>query len=62
MPTRKRRLRLPPVPAGAPRRPAKPAYREQYGVIVICPDERVQRAVFEGLRQLEACKLKVVAT
>ena len=54
--------RLPPLPAKAPGRPPRPGYREQYGVIVICPDEAAQRAVFDGLRLLAPCAIKVVVT
>jgi hypothetical protein len=50
------------LPPGAPGRPDKPRYREQYGVIILCPDEPTQRAIFEGLRQLVPCRLKVVVT
>ena len=60
-PKKRRPARLPPLPPGTPGRPAKSRYREQYGVIVICPDERTQRTVFEGLRRLEVCRLRVVA-
>ena len=36
-------------------------YREQYGVIVICKDERHQKRVYEALLK-QGYKLKVVVT
>lgn len=53
---------LPPLPEGAPRRPRKAAYREQYGVILVCKDEPTQRVLFEALEQVRTCKIKVVVT
>jgi hypothetical protein len=53
---------LPRLPPGTPGRPEKPRYREQYGVVIICPDEPTQRVLFEGLRALKPCGLKVVVT
>lgn len=34
-------------------------YKEQYGVIVVCEDEKHQRKVYEDLKK-EGLKLKVV--
>ncbi|SOC47640.1 hypothetical protein SAMN05892877_1324 [Rhizobium subbaraonis] len=53
---------LPPLPADAPRAPDKPRYKEQYGVILVCPDEAAQKVLFEALAALKACKIKVVVT
>ena len=49
-----------PLP-GSPERPEPDRYREQYGVIVICENERHQREVFETLKP-RGWKLKVVVT
>jgi len=53
---------LPPLPEGAPGRPKNERYREQYGVILVCPDEPVQKAIYEGLKGVQISKLKVVVT
>ena len=49
-----------PLP-GSPERPEPDRYREQYGVIVICENERHQRAVYEDLRP-RGWRLRVVVT
>ena len=51
---------IPTAPATAAER-AMNRYKEQYGVIVICRDERDQQEIFERLRSLER-PLKVVTT
>jgi hypothetical protein len=56
------RRRLPALSEGAPGRPERPRYREQYGVIVVCPDEKAQHALYEALATLALCKLRVVTT
>lgn len=53
---------LPPLKPGAPGVPDKPRYKEQFGVIVVCPDENAQKSVYEGLRAIAGAKLKVVVT
>ena len=53
---------LPAVRPGTPGRPIGRRYREQYGIIIVCPDEARQRSMFEALRALVDCKLKVVVT
>ena len=40
---------------------AKNAYREQYGIIVICADEKKQRKAYEKLIK-QKYKVKVVVT
>lgn len=52
----------PKLPPGAPGRPSVGRYREQYGVILICENEKHQVAVFEGIRALMGVKMKVVVT
>lgn len=52
----------PPLPEGAPGRPKNERYREQYGVILVCPDEPAQKAIYEGLKGVQISKLKVVVT
>ena len=54
--------KLPPLPAKAPGIPADNRYKEQYGVIVVCSDQTVQKAVYEGLKAISAATLKVVST
>lgn len=42
-----------------------PGYREQYGVVIVCPSEARQRALYEQLHaQLrpEGLKIKLVVT
>lgn len=53
---------LPPLPADAPRAPAENRYKEQYGVILVCPDEAAQVVLFDALSALKASKIKVVVT
>lgn len=53
---------LPPLKPGTPGIPDKPRYREQYGVIVVCPDEAAQKKVYDGLQAIAGAKLKVVVT
>jgi hypothetical protein len=53
---------LPPLPDTSPGIPSGNRYREQYGVVLVCPDEASQQAAFEGLKVLANCKLKVVVT
>jgi len=63
MPARKSRSRkLPPLPAGTAGPPVGNRYKEQFGVIVICPDETTQRAIFDALVGLRGCDLRVVTT
>lgn len=53
--------KLPKLRPDAPKR--KPdAYRQRFGVIVVCSSEAEQRAVYDGLRALARVTLKVVAT
>lgn len=58
------RGKLPPLPPGAPGRPAEDRYKEQYGVIVLCQHEKEQREVFDALTALsrEPLKVRVVVT
>lgn len=44
-----------------PQNPPKPAYRQQYGVIVLCDDEPHHQRVFRHLKEL-GYKVKVVCT
>lgn len=53
---------LPPLPKGTPGRPEKPRYRQQHGLIIVCPDEGTQRALYEALRLLAQVSVKVVNT
>lgn len=53
---------LPKLPANAPGIPPNNRYREQYGVILVCPDESAQTALYEALEALRGCKIKVVVT
>lgn len=53
---------LPAVRPGTPGRPDKPRYRAQFGVIIVCPDEIAQQALYGALLALKDCKLKVVCT
>ena len=52
---------LPPLPPGAPGRPEKSRYREQYGIIVICRDEADQKRVYDWLRRFRR-PVRVVVT
>jgi hypothetical protein len=58
--TRKRKL--PTLAPNSTRRPPDNRYREQYGLIVICPNAAVQRSLYEALQTLTRCKLRVVST
>lgn len=51
---------LPPLPPNAPGRPAKTIHHDRYGVILVCPDEETQRAIYEALVSLKLMKIKVV--
>ncbi|WP_029056958.1 hypothetical protein [Stappia stellulata] len=53
---------LPPLDPKSPGIPKGKRYREQYGVIAVCPDEGSQRAIYEGLKALQTARLKVVVT
>lgn len=53
---------LPPLPADAPKAPVTNRYKEQYGIVLVCPDETAQIALFEALSALKASKIKVVVT
>ncbi len=53
---------LPPLDPKCPGVPKGRRYREQYGVIAVCPDEASQRSLYEGLKDLQGAKLKVVVT
>lgn len=53
---------LPPLPADATKAPADNRYKEQYGIILVCPDEVAQVALFEALSALKTSKIKVVVT
>ncbi len=60
--TRSRKKKLPALSEKSTRRPPDNRYREQYGLIVICPNAAVQRSLYEALRTLTHCKLRVVTT
>jgi len=53
---------LPPLPPKSTGKPKGKPYKEQFGVIVVCPDEQAQRSVYEGLKAVVGSKLKVVTT
>jgi hypothetical protein len=53
--------KLPRLAPGSPGRPENNRYREQYGVIVICRDEKHQQEVYKALRG-NYSKVKVVRT
>lgn len=53
---------LPKLPRNAPRRPERPRYREQYGIILVCPDEEAQQLLYKALSAIGECQLKVVVT
>jgi hypothetical protein len=59
---RVRKKKLPVLSKKSTRRPADNRYREQYGLIVICPNAAVQQSLYEALRTLTHCKLCVVTT
>ncbi|WP_153003897.1 hypothetical protein [Aureimonas ureilytica] len=52
----------PPLPVTAPGRPAKDRYREQYGIVLVCPSEEDQAKLYEALEAIRSCKIKVVVT
>ncbi|WP_062237007.1 hypothetical protein [Aureimonas sp. N4] len=52
----------PPLPPTAPGRPAKDRYREQYGIVLVCPNEEDQAKLYEAFEALRSCKIKVVVT
>lgn len=55
-------INLPPLPPRSPGRPAGSRYREQYGIVLVCPTEGDQEALYEALLILGRCKIKVVVT
>jgi hypothetical protein len=58
----KRKRKLPTLAPNSTRRPPDNRYREQYGLIVMCPSAAVQRSLYEALQTLTHCKLRVVTT
>lgn len=54
--------KLPALAPNSTRRHAENRYREQYGLIVICPSVAVQRSLYDALQTLTRCKLRVVTT
>jgi hypothetical protein len=58
----KQKRKLPALAPNSTRRPPDNRYREQYGLIVICPNAAVQRSLYEALQTLTHCKLRVVTT
>ena len=58
----KRKRKLPALGSNSTRRPPDNRYREQYGLIVICPNAAVQRSLYDALQTLAHCKLRVVTT
>ncbi len=52
---------MPTKPTKKPRKVPASKYREQYGVIVLCDDEKHQKAIYDNLA-LQGLKLKVVVT
>jgi hypothetical protein len=57
-----RKKKLPALSQKSTKRPLDNRYREQYGLIVICPSAAVQQSLYEALRTLVHCKLRVVTT
>ena len=53
---------LPPLDPRAPGRPENERYKEQFGIVIICADASEQAQIYEALRVLGGCKLKVVVT
>ena len=53
---------LPPLPPKAPGQPPTERYREQYGVIIICPDEDTQAVIYRAFKALPNCTIRVVVT
>ena len=62
MPKEAKGAALPPLPENSTGIPKGTRYKEQYGVLIVCPDEASQHAIYEGLRALLDCKLKVLVT
>ena len=60
--TQKRKRKLPALAPNSTRRPMDNRYREQYGLIVLCPNAAVQQSLYEALQTLTRCKLRVVTT
>jgi hypothetical protein len=60
--TRVRKKKLPPLRPNSVRKPPDGRYREQYGLIVLCPSAAVQQSLYDALRTLTHCKLRVVTT
>jgi len=60
--TRNRKKKLPALQPKSTRRPPDNRYREQYGLIVICPNAAVQQSLYDALQALTHCKLRVVTT
>ena len=58
----KPKRKLPALSPNSTRRPPDNRYREQYGLIVICPNAAVQRSLYDALQTLTRCKLRVVST
>jgi hypothetical protein len=54
--------KLPKLRSNSTKRPADDRYREQYGIILICPDEVTQQTLYAALTKLEACRIRVVTT
>lgn len=53
---------LPPLPEGAPGIPPNDRYRNQYGVVLVCPNEAAQIDLYNALQSLKTAKIKVVVT
>lgn len=53
---------LPKLPAGAPIAPEGQRYKEQYGLVLVCPDEATQALIYKALSAMGGCKIKVVVT
>ncbi|MCV9907349.1 hypothetical protein OIV19_06935 [Brucella sp. HL-2] len=53
---------LPPLPEKAPGIPANNRYKNQYGVVLVCPDEQTQITLYNALEGLRSTKIKVVVT
>lgn len=52
--------KLPPLPPGAPGRPAAKTFKDQYGLIIVCPDEVTQQRLYEALVALRHTPIRVV--
>jgi hypothetical protein len=53
---------LPDLPDDAPGIPPEGRYKPQFGVILVCPDEGAQRALYDALQALRTTRIKVVVT